>query len=837
MRQQTGVLTAILWAFLSLISLNLSAQRPSGGGNWQGGQGGPPKIGKIKGKVLEAKTKAAIEFATVVAIRVRDTAVVGSTSTNDKGEFLLEELPMGGLRIVVDFIGFESKVVEGIRLRPDSASIVLEPILLGESGEELQIAEIVADQPTMRMAIDRKIFDVERSALAAGGTSLDALKNLPMLQVDNNGNILLRGQQVNVLIDGRPINVTGDDRRALLEQIPASMVKNVEVITNPSAKYDPEGVGGLINIVLKKNKLEGFSGSVSGSLGTFLDKYSGSASINIRRKKVNASLSYSYNYNQTWNDMTLSRTLDLPASDALRLEQNRKGSNYRDWHFIRTTFGYDFDEKNSFNLSAGIGPGTRGGWGDLRYTNFNDANNQWLNSYGRVDTIRRGGFWGNGEMSFRHKFNEEGHDLVWDATTRMHGGNTRENYYQRDYSQDGQVLSLQDLQERVFSERLGGAVSTGLDYTRPSKDKKAKLELGTRGTYRFSGNAFLAENLQDQGFVYDSTRSNNFEYNEQIYAVYGTYGYQFNEKFGIQAGLRFEQTFMRSRLVTTGDNFENDYFSWFPSLHFTYKQSLKHAFQFALSRRIERPNGWRLNPFPSYSDPLNIRQGNPFLLPEFINAAEFSHNFYSKIGAISTSLFYTLATDLVTSVRTALPNEVVLTSYENLNSRQTAGVEVVGSLSLAKKLRMNFSARGSYIQMDGRNLRAELNRGFFQSFFSLGFNYEWGKDWSLQAMSSFAPPQRDLQGFGFEGLFNSLAISKRYKKQWTFSARIEDPLFLQPSYGDFRDGFISQSYRNRFESRVFFLTATYTFGKMEVRRPRNQSPRRGGEGGMGGEDF
>lgn len=821
---------SLLPCFLFFCSQQGQAQRPGGGS--------PPKICSIEGRVLDAQSKRPVEFATVSLMRLRDSSIVSGHSTDEEGRFVLEELPPGKMFLRIDFLGYASHTIEEISLRPDKPKLKLDDIMLGSTDAELDIAEVVAEQPTMRMAIDRKIFDVERSALAAGGTALDALKNLPMLQVDSEGNIFLRGQAVNVLIDGRPINVTGEDRRALLEQIPASMIKNVEVITSPSAKYDPEGVGGLINIVLKKNKLEGFSGTISGTVGTIFDKYSGSASLNIRQRKWNAGISYSYNYNQTWSEMRNSRTLSLPNDASSRLEQARRGDNIRDYHFVRLNAEYNFTDKTSWSLSGGVGPGGRGRRGELFYDNF-DGQDAWLSSFSRADTIQREGFWSFGTMALKHKFDDEGHELDFSVQTRLFGGVNEELYSQYDNFLNRERIDFEPVsRERVNSENLGGFVSAMLDYMRPGKQKKGKLELGSKLTYRFRDNLFLAENLVNDVFVYDSLRSNDFSYDEQIYAIYATYGYKFGEKWAAQGGIRLEQTFMRSELITTGETFNNDYFSWFPSLHLTYKPSVQHAFQGSFSRRIERPNGWRLNPFPSYSDPLNLRQGNPFLRPEFVNAAELSHNYYSKKGAVSTTGFYTFATDLVTRVRTALPNDVVRNGYENLASRQTAGLEIVGSYSLIKNLRLNFSARGSYVQMDGSNLRNELDNSFWEGFFSLGLNYEWGEGWSAQGFGSFAPPSQDLQGRSFGGVYSSFALSKRIQKKWTLSMRMEDPFFAQRSNGFFIDGAIEQSNRSWSETRVFYLTVAYNFGKMEMRN-RRQSGGRGSRGASGGgdEDF
>ena len=823
---------SFLLCFLAFLPSIVSAQRPPQG---------PPQ-GRIDGQIIDAKTKEAVAFATVALYRLRDSVAVSGGLSDEQGRFVLEEIPFGGYWLQVDFMGYQSYQHKPLIIKPDQMQVKLGQLSLETSAQNL--GEVVAqgEAAEMRLAIDRKIFDVEKSQLATGGTATDVLRNTPTLEVDAEGSISLRGSAgVTVFINGRPSALAGGDRKALLDQIPANMVKRVEIITNPSAKYDPDGISGIINIVLKKNNLEGFSGNVSATVGTVFDKYNATAGLSYRNRNFNIGLSYNYQDNTFWRNGYSLRTNKFgPALDFL--DQYSNGLRRRSSHFARLQGEWSPKENQTLAFGFSLSPQRGREYDTLNYEVLN-ANRDYLDAFDRYTDENESGLNSEATLNYTLNFNPQGdHQLVIDASFSNNQRSELAQYQQVWWDNQGQARPNLGLNQTLDEGRQNQVWTAQADYTRPLK--QGKLELGAKTIIRNIDNSLFSKTRDtlQTSFREDVQLNNDFSYREAIHALYATYGHKWG-KFGLQAGLRLEQAFTTSELKTTNETFENNYFSPFPSLHLSYQVKPTRQMMLAYSRRINRPGTWSLNPFPNFDDPLNLRRGNPFLLPEYIESVELTLAEYWSKASVSASAYYRHTSNLMQRIRTVEPTtNVATTTFENLASNNAYGLEAVFSFRPYAWWRGNASLNAYYFQIDGSNLDNEFANAAFAFSMNLGSTFQLGKGWSSQFNAFYRPAVATAQG-QMKYMFNgTVSLTKALlKEKLLLSLRLEDPFYWSQFGMEFNQTLFDQDILRRWESRVLYATVSYQFGKLEERKARSgRGGRRGGgmgDGGGGDMDF
>ncbi len=818
----------IIFCALSL-SQPLLAQRPPA----------TPAVGKITGKIIDAQAKKPVEFATVSLFSLRDSSLLTGGVSDEAGNFAVDKIAYGGYYVEVNFIGYERAVISPVVIKPEATTQVLGEILLKPSAANLGEVEVTAEKSALQLGVDRKIFNVDKTAVAKGGTATDVLRATPTLNVDMNGNVSLRGSQgVTILINGRPSALTGGNRKALLDQIPASMVERIEIITNPSAKYDPDGLSGIINIVLKKNKLEGFSGNVSGGVGTIFNKYDFQAGLSYQNSKVNIYANYGYNYSSRFNGFhSLRQTIRTDTSFSLHTLGGSRNINQT--HFAKAGIDYTLSEQTTLSLSGSINPYNYYSLDTNNYSNISQAQ-ELSNGSNRFGQERESGFGADANFNWTQKFKKyAGRELVLDANYSQNF-RPETNTYRQDYFNYAGAAATDWLQ-RTSPNNENQTLTWQLDYTQPSKDKSRKWELGTKSIYRNINNVMLAENFDDaqQTYSKDNSLSNSFVYREQVYAIYSTYGGKF-KKINYQAGLRLEQALTSSYLKETNERFENNYFSFFPSAHLGYEVKKGHQVQLSYSRRINRPSVWTLNPFPSYSDPLNLRKGNPFLLPEYINSFDLTYVAYFGGLSLSNSLYYRHSTNVMRRLVTVDTLSGVSTvSYFNFDRTNQYGLEMVLGGMVAKICRFNVSANVYQMVEDGTNLDSDFRNNALWANFSVYANITVPKGalkgLQTEIVCAYTPPMRVVQGRIVMGAWSSIAVSKSFfKNKLTVSLRVEDPFNLQ----SFRFDMASTNFDNtgtyKWESRIAWLNLNYTFGKLSQSSRKSRRSNNGTGGGNGG---
>ncbi|MFK7796167.1 MAG: TonB-dependent receptor [Aureispira sp.] len=856
-----------------LLTLSLQAQRPSGGQ--------APKIGTLTGVVMDSISNEPLEFATVSVFSLKDSALVGGIITDVKGQFKIEQLPVGKHWVQVSFMGYEPYIIPEVRISFQNPSQSLGRITVAPNRAVLETLEVTAEKSDFQLGLDKRVFNVDKTNLADSENATEILRNTPTVEVDFDGAVKVRGSAVEVYINGKPTGLTGDSQAEILDQLPANSVKKIELITSPSAKYDPEGASGIINIVLKKNVLEGFTGTVNASVGTStwapFQRYRGGLSLNFRNEKINFFSNFSYNnrrsYSRSYN-YRLATGVDTSA-----LEQYNNYQRLRSGGMARVGMDYYFDANNTLTLAARVRPSAGGNVGSIQYDYYDDnttksrieerksegARSRFNMTYNVIyskvfqpkkkkgtDTpmTRRdnskdmgsGRRWhggGNDRASGGRGTMGDKQELVIDLQYTNNGNLSTDLFNQQEYTADWTPNNNQPLLQQTRESRGMHQGTVMIDYTHPlPKDKK--FEAGYKGNIRWMGNDFVGEyyDYAQDAYVNDAGLTNNFQFLEQVHAGYVTFSHKI-KKFQYKVGFRAEYTLAESRLVSPDNQvFVNNYPSFFPSLNLAYELPKSQQMQLSFSRRINRPSTWALNPFPSYRDPLNLRFGNPFLLPQYSNNVELSYaKYWQKGHTLMLTGFYRYNTDLMDRLRTVRPDGVVVQTFYNFNTSQLWGGELVLRVSPAKWF--NFNLTGSLYQniQDGSNIDQGFSVNALAGNGSAGVNFTLDFGMRIAAYMWASIPSYVPQGWTSGYAWTSISVSQKVlKDKGRITLSVQNPFLGGRFNYETQANAFYQVGRSEWENPVFELRFSYRFGKVNVRNGRSKNASRLNSGGSGGGD-
>ncbi len=790
----------------------------------------PPQC-SVTGTLLDSNTTEQVVFATV-KLYLRDSLVVGSLA-DEKGEFVIKNLKPGSYRLEIAQLAYETMVIAPLNLYAEQPQRDLGKLLMRYKATDRLAVQITDRQDLMLNNIDKKVYNVERNQLAAGGAVTDILKNIPSVEVDIDGNLSLRGSgNVTVLIDGKPSSLTGAGRTAAIQQIPASSVKAIEVITNPSARYDPDGMAGIINIVTKKEKAPGLNGNFSLGLGTHR-KYNSSVGLNYRSKHLNAYGSYSFRMEDRWNRGWSTTTTPLDTLTPF-LGQSSSGNRHNLDHMLRGGIDYYIGTYTTLGIAGGASVQDQR-FKEISFFEEQTPSAQAYSVYDRVGGGTEGRRAYDGELNLSQRFQQQGRTL--DARIAYSTGNTlKDSYFRSLYKVENGVSATQpdDYQNnyQVESIALGTAQ---IDYVQPLGAKN-KIEAGGKFTGRNITNGFDSESLNhaNEQFVDDTLLNNTFDYRERILGGYGIWTRRLTTRLGVQAGLRAEQALTHSQLRDDATGYTNNYFKLFPNTYLNYQIKNGQDLRLSYSRRINRPTTEELNPFTDYSNPKRLRVGNPNLLPEYVEAFELSWGAKYKWGSLASTGYFRYTTNTKTRYWEPIsPNsDTVLVTFVNLDAGQSYGVEVIGEMKPAKWMECMVSLNGFRTVLNASNLQPGLsvdNLGMIGQFSSTFFI---GKRTSLQVSANYRSPRLNPSGT-FAATFVSDASIKQnlFKGKGSLNLRMSDIFNTQrfKIVGD-SEILMTENYRKR-ESRVGYVTFSYRFGKGEAnpnKRKRNEE-RQGGE--------
>lgn len=685
----------IIFSVLILVVSAFGVWAQPGGGNRGTGGGagrgnGQQITGRLYGKIVDALSGKPVEYASVqllqnkmdTATKQRKETVINGMLTQSNGDFSLEGVPVfGPLKLKITAIGFKELVQNvSFELKPGGdMSAALNALDKDLGNIKIEIEEKVlgnvtveSSRPGLQLGIDRKVFNVDKNIVSAGGTAVDIMRNVPSLNVDIDGNVTLRNNTPQIFVDGRPTNLT-------LEQIPADAILSVELITNPSAKFDASGgTAGILNIVLKKEKKVGYNGNIRANLDS-RGRVGVGGDINLRQQKVNFFASGMFNQRKSISTGTTER-LNLFTTPDIYLYQADRSVQLAQFGFGRAGMDYFISNRNTLSLSANY---ARGGFEPFMRSNiFSDTlyPSGTTSSFANRTSDTKGDFRNLGStLSFKHNFPKAGRELTADITYNK-SKNSNNNFIQTDSFTVPQYVHTGTYRQQQQIRGNNENVVIQTDFVNPINDK-SKFEAGLRAQLRknSSENAFYL----DEGGKWTLQQASliNYRSNDQVYAAYATYSRQM-KTFGYQLGLRAESSQYEGELLTSGEVFNIDFpISLFPSVFLSQKLGETQSLQLNYSRRINRPNFWQLTPFTDSSDRLNPSKGNPALQPEFTNSFELSYEkTFKNRGSFLASLYYKHTTDLITRFQEkgtgSVGEDVVLTTYINANSSYVTGLEL-----------------------------------------------------------------------------------------------------------------------------------------------------------------
>ncbi len=847
--------------------LSLKAQFPGGGGR------NVPNMGHVYGKLVDSAGKP-ISDATVMLLHNKYDSVTKKTKqvllkgapTTANGEFSFEDLPVfGQLKLKISATGYkpiEQTVSFQMKMPPggppknvsDPAQAAnamsstingfdkdLGNIKMTQDVTQLQSVVVTATKATLRMDIDKKVYNVEKDIVNAGGTAMDVMKNVPSVNVDIDGNLTLRNAPPILYVDGRPTTLT-------LDQIPADAIESVEVMTNPSAKYDASGGGaGIINIVLKKNRKTGYNGNLRGGFDSH-GAINAGANFNLRQNKFNFTVNGFYNQNHGVTDGTVDRYnyADTPTS----INQNQTSKN--NGAFAFGSVGLDYFVTNRTTLTL-TGIHVHGEFEP--YQLLNNQNNVFLPggieetsySQGTVNSERI--FNANGlQFAFKHLFPKEGENITADFNS-FFGKNTNNALTVTNYltGLPGSDAAFAQ-QQKIDGNGSNRFITAQTDYVHPF-DAKTKLEAGLRfnSQHLVSNTYTYIDPTGDGNFNYVPAASTNYENTNDVYAAYVSFTSAI-KNFGYQAGLRVESSNYTGELLNTKENFSNSYpISLFPSLFLSQKLGNKQELQISYTRRINRPNFFQLIPYTNYSDSLNITEGNPNLLPEFTNSLEFSYlKTMSGNNTFLASLYYKRTDQLITRYLDSFTNEItgkpgIVSTWVNANYSQTVGAEFTAVNTITKwwDLTTNINVYNSYINIT--NVNTQTQPALWSWFGKLNANFKLPWKLKLQATGFYqsksnlpvnsgagtqqggpggnAGVQSASQGYISPFWAVDAAISKSFLKNDAASISVSISDIFRSRWTDqysFQQDLFNQQYNRIRDPQFVRVNFTYRFGKMDV---------------------
>jgi len=759
---------------------------PSGGGGGQTLDLGT--LGAVVGMIVD-ENKQPVPYATVLILNTKDSTAVTGGITDETGRIVIKDIPWGTYLIQVNAMGYMKHYTNEFKLSQDNPRYLLRQFAVTQRPQQLKGVEIVTQKEMLQQNLDKKVYNLGSSIITEGATAVQALAEIPSVDVDIEGNVSLRGtSNVTILVDGKPTNLT-------LDQIPAAEIESIEVITNPSARLDPDGMGGIINVILKKKKQPGFNAFFSGGMATsvfknkfYVDGGNLAVNLNYRYNKIALYLNYSFRSGQWRNAGDLSRTSwfqkdTTPSVDSTYLKQyneNRSqffgnnvsaGLDYfiNKYNTLSFTFGYNrYDNKDTTNLTA---DNLRGPADEKKSYNsyFQDgAGNRYGNNF-------------SGNINYKKTFQKQGMELTSDLYYTEIFGNYKNQYLQQFTIPD----TLPNYFQKTNTDTRNRTAMGQIDFVTPVGNG-GRIETGYKISYRsiwqdyrlFYGSSYVT-------FIENANQRNNFLFQELINAAYFIYSNSFWKVLKIQVGVRGEFANTYTKLLNT-QPYQKNYLKLknilYPTVHIRYDINDHHSMQLSYSRRVTRPNFWNLNPFVDVSDKQNLRMGNPNLGPEFADNLELGYSLYLNKSSFSATLFYRHRSDLITRFTemrqayikdnriyyTLIDNKIytipiddnflgtdtftyTLTSSQNLNKSQSVGLELVYTQKLWNFWRINFSGDCYYVKINSNDLIDPNLSDDWAYGFRLNQTFNLPKSWDIQLNFRFRSRSITTGSMGWGG--------------------------------------------------------------------------------------
>ena len=863
-----------------LLSLSSNAQVPNAGGRPSGMNGQNMNIGRFYGRIQEANGNKGIQAASVQLIGSKfDTVtkkkidvIVSGQLTKSNGDFSLEGLSiMGQYRLKITAIGFltlEKPIKFDVAVSKGDFSkmmnnidVDLGNIKLEVDAKQLEEVKVVGTKPFMQMGVDRKVFNVEKNLMSTGQTATELMKNIPGVDVDIDGNVSLRNASPTIFVDGRPTNLT-------LDQIPSDAIQSVELITNPSAKFDASGgMSGIINIVLKKNKKAGYNGNLRTGIDSRA-RINFGGDINVKQDKVNFFVSSMYNQRKSIGTGESVRK-EFFNSPSILYTQNSNPLSTGFFTYNRIGFDYFLDNRNTLTLSGNYVKGKFDN-SDMLSIKTDTLYTTVIKSILSERTTGSSAQFENmgTALGFKHLFSKKGMELTADLnynnSNNFNNGGFNTQYY--DLLKSPKGLPVDQKQEGTGGNDF---YTVQLDFTDPLTEK-SKFEMGARAAIR----DFQSKNLN---YIYDFLTdmympifalNANYKYNDKVFAFYTTYGNVIGTKTSYQLGLRMENSKYTGTLLTNNKSFGNSYpISLFPSINVTRQIDQTQDLQFSVARKINRPNFFQILPFLDYSDSLNISRGNPGLTPEFTTSLEMNYQKTMKGGnSILGSLYFKRTNDLITRSQikeeSSIPGkQVLINTFINANNSMAYGAELTSRNPVAKWFELTTNLNFYNSSITSTELNISTTNSIWSFFGKINSNIKLPSNFSVQLAfdyrsKSILPQsgggggrgggggwggggggwggfvQTSAQGYINPNYGLEIAIKKDFLKEKRGSLTLSmNDVLKTKVYGSFSESaYFTQTNSRRRDWQVFRLNFNYRFGKIDVSLFKRKNTKSGMDG-------
>lgn len=755
----------------------------------------------LSGKVVDQDDNTPIPFANVVFVPSSDQSASRGTTTDIDGNFTLITSRESG-QLEISFIGYEKEVIKD--LNPERKNLNLDLIKIKKSTETLNEIDLTAEKSSVEFKLDKRVFNVGKDLSSTGVGALEVLNSVPSVNVDIEGGVTLRGNAgVQILINGKP-SVLADEQSNALGTISADMIESIEVITNPSAKYEAEGSSGIINIILKKEEKKGFNGSVSLNTGA-PNNHSLGGSMNYRTDNFNFFTQFGAGY-RTRPRYSNSENINLVTNASVL----SNGVAKRNENFYNITLGSDYyiNQWNTITLSGRYAYEFESNPSQTDFSLY-DTTGSLYSQYQRTETTQATNPKWQYDLQYKKQFESHEDHVLTFSTQGSFFGKDQSSDFINNYS----FGPVTDANQQTATDFYQADYSFKIDYTNPISEY-ITLETGALYEINDVGNDYEVYNFSNNQWVIDSSLTNNFEYDQNVLGVYGTASYE-GTKWGIKVGLRAENTQLNTLLTNTDQSNSQNYTNFFPSLHTSYKVNEFLSIQAGYSQRIFRPRLWHLNPFFNIQNNYNVRTGNPNLQPEFSDSYELTAIYLMEKGSLNASVYHLYTSNVMERV-TFFQNNVNVSTPINIGTNNKTGFEV----------------NGKYTPADWFTLTGDFNYGIFVrngNYENQNFDFT-GDQWSTKITTKFKFPydidfemtpnynssyktvQGEISGFA------SLDLGLR-KKLWkgkavfnlgvrdVFASRIREQIVDQPTF-----------YTYSYSKRGSFVTLgfSYSFGKGEA---------------------
>ena len=813
---------------MSFFVSNSFAQFPG-----MGGSKAPKLKGKIAGELQDSLSNDKVGYATIVVKRSGKEKELNGILSEEDGKFKLDDMTVGTYDLYISFLGYEEKIIRGVELTKKKPDVNLGKVLLVQDNIMLDAVEVTADRALIENKVDKIVYNAENDSSNAGGDAADVLRKVPLLSVDLDGNVSLRGSQnVRILINGKPSGMFSNNVADALKMFPADQIQKVEVITSPGAKYDGEGTAGIVNIITKKGNVEGVAGSFDLSGGNRQNSFVGN--LNAGKGRFGSSASASVYYSTPADGISEFTRVDDFGQNLVTLSQNGNTTTSRLGFSGSASAFYDFNAFNALNTS-------------ISYQGFG------FDVAGEIDGSITGAPNVPEVLWSRENFGGNlfsGYDWNTDYTKKFEDNEDRElsfayqlsgNIQNQDYTviQTGNENFLRD--ENLFNDGDNVESTIQVDYVHPFENKM-KLEVGAKSVLRniVSDSEFSFFNPTTNSYdLVDLTRSQIFEYGQDVYAGYAQLNYSI-KKFQFITGVRYETTAIDGRIDDGTDPFEQSYNNWLPN--FTVSRGLKNFqnVKFSYTQRIQRPSLFFINPFNNTVDQVNITVGNPELQPEIADQFEFSYNTFIKGVGIFSSAYYKITSDVIESILVVNDDNITVNSFDNVGTRRSLGLNLFSTKSIN-----NFTIRGGgnifTYDAEGVVNGVELERQTYEYNFFFGGEYSITPTIKADFFGFFNSPRRSLQGDQASFSIYGFGARKEFKK-WSVGIKLIEPFN--------RDKFFNSSLSGpNFTQDIVFsipfrsvgLNVRYKFGKVDFKerqsKIKNDDLKSGQEGGGNGGNF